>query len=387
MKFIHTSDWHLGQIFMGKSREEEHKLFLEWLLEKTDEEKAEVLIVAGDIFDTATPPVYAQKLYFNFLSKLSKTSCKKAIITAGNHDSVSLLEASKDILSFLNVEVITKEAKIIEFEDTIFITVPFLREKYLLKAIKNKTAKENEERFINAIKEYYNSLYQKVKESQKTIIATGHLSVIGSEGSGSEREIYIGNLSSVDGDFFEKRFDYTALGHFHKKQFVKKSVAYSGSPIPLNFKEASFSKSIFLVETENKKVSVKKIKIPSFKNLVSLELTSLDIEKLFNDTPKNSWAEVIVKTKDKGEFLYEEIEEKAKEKEIEVLAIKYQNLNDSPSFSTEDENIFIENLTPIKVFQKRMEQEELTDETRQKLENLFLEIATEVELGMRDEDK
>jgi exonuclease SbcD len=76
MRILHTSDWHLGQSFMGKSREEEHQSFLAWLLEAIEDEKINVLIVAGDIFDTGTPANYALELYYNFLTKLSYSSCK-----------------------------------------------------------------------------------------------------------------------------------------------------------------------------------------------------------------------------------------------------------------------------------------------------------------------
>ena len=71
MKILHTSDWHLGQNFMGKSRVEEHEVFLSWLLEIIKEKEIEVLLVSGDIFDTGTPPNYALELYYNFLKELS----------------------------------------------------------------------------------------------------------------------------------------------------------------------------------------------------------------------------------------------------------------------------------------------------------------------------
>ncbi|NPA82051.1 MAG: exonuclease subunit SbcD, partial [Epsilonproteobacteria bacterium] len=112
MKILHTSDWHLGQLFMGQSREEEHKDFLNTLLEIIKKESIDLLLITGDIFDTSTPPIYAQKLYFNFLSALKETNCRKCIITAGNHDSISFLESFKEILSLLSIEIVEKEGKI-----------------------------------------------------------------------------------------------------------------------------------------------------------------------------------------------------------------------------------------------------------------------------------
>ena len=108
MKILHTSDWHLGQNFMGKSRLDEHEAFLFWLLEITKEKEIEVLLVSGDIFDTGTPPNYALELYYNFLKELSSIKTLiTTIITAGNHDSVSTLKAPKQLLEVLNVHVIT----------------------------------------------------------------------------------------------------------------------------------------------------------------------------------------------------------------------------------------------------------------------------------------
>ncbi len=387
MKFIHTSDWHLGQILMGKSREEEHKLFLDWLLKEIENEKADLLIIAGDVFDTATPPVYAQKLYFEFLSRTVRTSCEKIVVAAGNHDSVSLLEASKELLSFFNVKVVTKEAEILEFDDAILIAVPFLREKFLLKALRNKTAKEDEKRVVNAVKEYYDLLYRKALKiaRNRPIVATGHLSVTGSESSGSEREIYIGNLSSIESDFFKERFDYTALGHFHKKQSFGKSVAYCGSPIPLNFKESRFKKAVLSVEISKGKLSVKEIEVPAFRKLFSLKTPSLEKETLFKEIPENSWVEIVLEGENEGEFIYEEIKEAAKEKNIEVLAVKCERENE-PSLSFENENIFIEDLSPLAVFRKRIEQD-TDEEEKRELEALFLKILNETELKEEDEDQ
>lgn len=108
MKLLHTSDWHLGQNFMGKNRVDEHEAFLFWLLEIIKEKQVEVLVISGDIFDTGTPPNYALELYYNFLKELSSIKTLiTTIITAGNHDSVSTLKAPKQLLEVLNVHVIT----------------------------------------------------------------------------------------------------------------------------------------------------------------------------------------------------------------------------------------------------------------------------------------
>jgi len=152
MRLLHTSDWHLGQSFMGKSREEEHTAFLAWLLETIKDENIDFLIVAGDIFDTGTPSNYALELYYNFLTKLA-LSCENIIITAGNHDSIATLKAPKQLLQALNVHVVAsgdeeEEEVIAIYKDKklegVICAVPFLRDYVVRQSLSGETMKDKE---------------------------------------------------------------------------------------------------------------------------------------------------------------------------------------------------------------------------------------------------
>ena len=181
MKILHTSDWHLGQNFMGKSRVEEHEAFLSWLLKIIKEKEIEVLLVSGDIFDTGTPPNYALELYYNFLKELSSIKTLiTTIITAGNHDSVSTLKAPKQLLEVLNVHVITTgdedENVIIPInknDDLISIVcaVPFLRDSVIRQSLSGKTISEKEKLANSGIKAYYENCYKKALELKKIKIS------------------------------------------------------------------------------------------------------------------------------------------------------------------------------------------------------------------------
>ncbi|PLM42691.1 exonuclease subunit SbcD, partial [Klebsiella michiganensis] len=105
MRILHTSDWHLGQNFYSKSRAAEHQAFLDWLLASAQEHDVDAIIVAGDIFDTGSPPSYARELYNRFVVQLQQTRCR-LVVLAGNHDSVATLNESRDILAFLNTTVV-----------------------------------------------------------------------------------------------------------------------------------------------------------------------------------------------------------------------------------------------------------------------------------------
>ncbi len=203
MKILHTSDWHLGQNFMGKSRQHEHKAFLSWLVKTVKKEKISVLIVAGDIFDTATPSNYALELYYNFLKQLLNSSCKYIIITAGNHDSIATLKAPKLLLEFLNVYVIASgdedENEIIEIYEKeelqgIVCAVPFLRDYVVRESKSGEGAKQKEQSLSEGIKKHYKKVYKDAKKILKDkklpIIATGHLTTVGSKTSESERDLY-----------------------------------------------------------------------------------------------------------------------------------------------------------------------------------------------------
>ena len=106
MNILHTSDWHLGRMLYGRKRYQEFAAFLDWLLELVEQQSVDVLIVAGDIFDTTTPSNKAQSLYYRFLARLSHSCCRHVVVVGGNHDSPSFLEAPKALLQFLDIHII-----------------------------------------------------------------------------------------------------------------------------------------------------------------------------------------------------------------------------------------------------------------------------------------
>ena len=145
MKLLHTSDWHLGRmLYSKKERTEEHVLFLEWLLNTIRENAVDILLIVGDVFDSTSPGNTSLKMYYDFLLKVRNCGCKHVVVVGGNHDSPSLLDAPKDILSVINVKVVGKACE--NLEDEVFVlteendqplavicAVPFLRERDISK--------------------------------------------------------------------------------------------------------------------------------------------------------------------------------------------------------------------------------------------------------------
>jgi exonuclease SbcD len=200
--------------------------------------------------------------------------------------------------------------------------------------------------------QHYQELIQKANSS-KPLLATGHLSLLGARQSGSEREIYIGNLASLSASFFSEHFAYTALGHFHTFQEVAPNVFYSGSAIPLNFKEAKEQKYILVHDTHSQ--TTQKIPIPLFRPLVTVKSQ----EELQN-VPKDAWVEVVL-----------ENESFIDTSGYEVLAIKKPSCKQKKS---------IKNFSPQELFASLVSKEA----DKEELQKLFEKILQEVELGHED---
>ena len=272
MKLIHTADWHLGNSMHDIDRLEESKQFLDWLKGQIVDFGAECLVVAGDIFDTTNPSVEARRLYFRFLSSLLDTCCKNIVLVGGNHDSGALLDAPRDLLDALNIQMVGSlgerpvEELIKELTDAngnvvgISAAVPYVREMEL-RRFKTEDATDFAS---NTFKGLYHAVYEaadKVRNGRNVpIIATGHLYAAQLEGrpdndNGSDAKEHgmrdiVGNLGTVPVAVFPEGFDYVALGHIHYTTMVAKNpkVRYSGSPFVLGFDEAERDHHILLVD-------------------------------------------------------------------------------------------------------------------------------------------
>lgn len=381
MKILHTSDWHLGQNFMGKGRLEEHEVFLSWLLKTIREKQIEVLLVSGDIFDTGTPPNYALELYYNFLKELSKINTLiTTIITAGNHDSISTLKAPKQLLEVLNVHVITSGDEdeniiipIYKNEDlkSIVCAVPFLRDSVIRESLSGKTISEKEKLANSGIKTYYETCYSKALELKKDknipIIAMGHLTTVGSRSSQSERDIYIGGTIDIGGDYLASMFDYVALGHLHINQIVgnNEHVRYSGSPIPLSFSESKNTQKVNLVTFTQNEMSIEEIEVPLFRKFIVIKGNYETIKnELSKIEDKNSWIEIHIKD-DNAMFANGEIRQLASKLELILLAVKIDK-SEKQLKANDLKVISLDELSVEQVFEKRLELENLEDKEFEK---------------------
>ena len=317
---------------MAQDRKNEHEKFISWLLGIMTEKKIDALIIAGDIFDTGTPPNYAQAMYYKFLSQVRETGCGQVIIVGGNHDSVSTLHAPKSLLKIFNVDVIggissnltanfiknSNNLDAIPKNNTLSDTVPcedyyaneiivvknqaeeikgivgavpFLRERDIRKSVAGESYADKSMALVEGIKNHYKKIARQAciiqkklsKNSLLPMVVTGHLFTSGSKSSDGVRDIYVGSLGQIGIDTFPDIFDYVALGHLHRSQSVGgcEHIRYSGSPIPLSFSESDNEKQVVLVDIEENGAvpQIQTIKIPEFQKLYVVKGDFETIEK------------------------------------------------------------------------------------------------------------
>jgi len=403
MKVLHTADWHIGKILHKHALKTEIQSFFNWLLYVISQEHVNLLLVSGDIFDLANPSAKDRETYYHFLSKLAGTGTQ-IIITGGNHDSINLLDAPKELLYHLSINIVggakvNIEDELIEIHDAqgklvlVVAAVPFLRDKDLRNINTDMKFKNREEAVREGIKLHYQKLAEICESKYKNIptIAMGHLYAKGSITSDSEREIQVGNQAAVESNIFSPIFDYVALGHIHKPQVIGKNekIRYSGSPIALSFSEKEDSKTIILLDIKAKDdVEVKPILIPKQRELKKFKGSLKEVqEKLKKYNPEfnlSSFVELEIEEETYSSSTIAAMEEMVSEyvdqDNFKILKNKIsfeKGQNNTADLFTQGEHI--EDLTPIEVFNKKLESEEIDAEKSKILQDAFLEILELVE--------
>jgi exonuclease SbcD len=277
-RIFHTADWHLGARLIEHERFDEHAQFLAWLLEQIRQRQPNLLIIAGDIFDSANPSQQSLSQYYGFLAGVSRTTTE-VLVLGGNHDSAMALNAPRDLLRSLRIRVVGSAPldhgeAMLDLGDIVVCAVPFLRERDVRRASAGQSFDEVASQISDGISKHYRSILEKARElaQGRPTVATGHLTAMGIQNSASERAIHIGNLGAVPVDCFSG-FAYTALGHIHRPQLVGgfDHIRYSGSPLALGFDETDTAKQLLLVTIgARNNVEVEPIPIPRFRRMLRL---------------------------------------------------------------------------------------------------------------------
>ena len=407
MRILHTSDWHLGQHFMGKSRQAEHQSLIDWLLIQVDAHAVDAVLIAGDIFDTGAPPSYARELYSQLVVRLHNAGVA-LLLLGGNHDSVATLGESRAMLACLSTTVVaavgdpTDQVVVLPLRGEngekgeagcIVCAVPFIRPRDVLQSQAGQSAEEKQLSIQAAIQAYYQSVSEAGRARQTALthelgrtvplIATGHLTTVGASSNESVREIYVGSLDAFPTAAFPP-VDYIALGHIHKPQKVGglDHIRYCGSPIPLGFDEARQQKEVLLVDLgADGLTAITPLLVPRFQPLVSVSgnllalATAITVAAAEGTLDKSVWLEVTVAEDDYLSDLPARIEAMTQGLPVDVLRVRRQRGNAAVNIAGEVSET-LDELSPDDVFARRLAQEELTPELQLALGQRYRAVVT-----------
>jgi len=251
MRFLHTSDWHLGRSLHRADLRAAQAAFLDHLVDVTKTEKVDAVLVAGDVYDRAVPPVDAVELCEDALLRLHSTGARIVLIS-GNHDSARRLGFGSRLLDRAGVHLRTKLRSLAEpvvLEDAsgpvAVYGIPYL-EPDAVRGEMPEVGKGHQGVLGHAVGQIKEDADAR-RIGRRVVLAHGW--VTGGAASESERDITVGGVGQAPADLFDG-FSYVAMGHLHGQQTIAGHLRYSGSPLPYSFSEASHHKGSWLVELD-----------------------------------------------------------------------------------------------------------------------------------------
>lgn len=406
MKILHTADWHIGQLFHEYDRTYEHQNFLNWLVHTLQDEKIDVLLISGDVFDISNPAAASIKMFYSFLNSATKANPDlQIIITAGNHDSASRLEAPKPLLESSNVHIIGLVEKDatgnIDYEKLLVpiydhsgnikiwcLAIPFLR------MGDYPTIPNSANPYTDGVTALYQEAFEyaeQKKQDGQTIIAMGHLHTHHAEITELDKteRLIMGGVECIPATAFHQDIKYVALGHIHKAQCIggKEYIRYSGSPLPMSFSELNYKHQVIVFELNDEISNLTSVEIPLFVPLQRIPQTSLPLQEVIalleklpvieNDLEIAPYLEVKVLLDGPEPALRHKIETALLGKKIRLakIDVKYPTATQqTPEFITQEKLI---ELQPLDVFDK-IYQSKYNSNVPAAILQLFQQITEEV---------
>ncbi|MGW1160043.1 exonuclease SbcCD subunit D [Streptomyces sp. NPDC002513] len=249
MRLLHTSDWHVGRAFHRVNMLDAQAVFIDHLVATVRERGVDAVVVSGDVYDRAVPPLAAVELFDDALHRLAALGVPTVMIS-GNHDSARRLGVGAGLLDRAGIHLRTEPAAcgtpvVLEdaHGDVAFYGLPYLEPALVKDEFGTKAS--HEAVLAAAMNRVRADLATRPRGTRSVVLA--HAFVTGGEPSDSERDITVGGVAAVPAGVFAG-VDYAALGHLHGSQTITERVRYSGSPLPYSFSEAGHRKSMWLVD-------------------------------------------------------------------------------------------------------------------------------------------
>ncbi|MEV4727620.1 exonuclease SbcCD subunit D [Micromonospora humida] len=319
MKILHTSDWHVGKVLKGQSRAEEHKQVLAGVIEIAHAERPDLVIVAGDLYDTAAPSPEATRLVTRALTALRRTGADVVAI-GGNHDNGNALDALRPWAEAAGITLRggVRDNPAEHVVDGVtaagerwqLAALPFLSQRYAVRAVEmyELTAAEATQTYADHLGRVLAKLTEGFTEPDRVHLVTAHLTVVGASTGGGERDAHTVLGYAVPASVFPGTAHYVALGHLHRSQRVigPCPIRYSGSPIAVDFGEQENVCSVTLVEVGA--TSAARIREVPVAAAVPLHTVRGTLAQLAEADPPEGWLRVFVREQPRA-GLREEVQE------------------------------------------------------------------------------
>jgi len=402
MNILHTADWHIGLEINGFSLKSDFDAFINWLTEVCiPEQEIDVLIVSGDIFDKANPSAQARRQYYEALVRLKNTRLKKVILTGGNHDAPHTLDAPAELLRALDIHIVggvpedISDLLIPLYEDQktelIIAAVPFLREGDIRLALAGESTANRAEAVQQALANFFQRIGECTREWKEQgipVLLMGHLFATGVQVSDSERQIQVGNLGGIDASIFpESFFDYVALGHIHRPQWVGQNprIRYSGSPLPLSFSERGQQKIVIVIRAVERVLrEIKEVPIPVFRQWIRVkgtwEAVKKKTEAIRTEAVFSALLELRIEEEKNDPAILREInawleEMRRERKDICIVQHRYHvSISEKREHMDYTEGKALSELHPKEVFESLLLREQVAEEKLPALRQVFTEL-------------
>ena len=303
MRLLHTSDWHVGKTIRGASRADEHTAVLAEIAQVTAREEVDLVIVAGDLFDSAAPSPEAESIVYRALLDLADTGADVAVI-AGNHDNPRRLRAVAPLLRLGKVHVVSEPTRpddggVIELRardgtDVRLAMLPFVSKRGIVRAkhLMTSQAFENAQYYSDRLRLLIERLCEPFGADTVNLFTT-HAFVLGGQAGGGERPAHLVGEYAITAQSFPVTIGYGALGHLHRPQSVRHPLHYCGSPLQLDFGEAEQAKQVNVVTLEpGTPAGVEKVRLTAGRPLRTLTGTLEELSS--TDVDDNAWLKVVV---------------------------------------------------------------------------------------------
>ena len=289
MRFLHTSDWHLGISMNNISMIDEQKHFKETLKKVLTEEKIDALIVAGDVFDSSVSNSDAISLYNDIATDVCLSLNIPMLVIAGNHDGAARLASMHELLKNSGMYVsgkLTKDIKPVSFDDTDVYLIPFFN----IDEVRYLYPGKNVKNYDCAMNIICDNIRSNIDKSKVNIVVS-HSFVGGATLSDSERSATVGTVNIVSKEAF-RDFSYVALGHIHRKQKLAGNIYYSGSPLKYSIKETAHDKCMLIYDSSEN--TILEVKVDAFRDTRIIEG---EYEEILNMPPSDDYIKVVVTDK------------------------------------------------------------------------------------------